>query len=186
MRRLRPNWQELQLFQIFEFQTNKKHSAIGNQLFYGAMFLRACLPKGILGSPPFLFGAKLMPTQMLMHWHCHSECRRHCHCIMGFTTRGKKAYVGYKKKYKNNLKRGGVPLNSVPCTADPLSNRKYKPDPTRMLSDADSVITPFQRRMMIGGHFLMDGTPMQSEWYGDDGAISKTLTLVGLPRNQAS
>jgi hypothetical protein len=24
---------------------------------------RACLPKGILGSPQFLFGAKLMPTQ---------------------------------------------------------------------------------------------------------------------------
>jgi hypothetical protein len=105
---------------------------------------------------------------------------------MGFTARGKKASVGYKKKYKNHLKHGGVPLNSVPHTADPQSNKKHKPAPTRMLSKADSVVTSFQCRMMIGGHFLMDGAQMQSEWYGDDGAIAKTLTLVGLPRNQAS
>jgi hypothetical protein len=55
-----------------------------------------------------------------------------------------------------------------------------------MLSEADSIVTSFQPQMMIRGHFLMDGAPMRSEWYGDDGAIAKTLTLVGLPRNQAS
>jgi hypothetical protein len=40
--------------------------------------------------------------------------------------------------------------------------------------------------MMIGGHFLKEGAPMHSKWYGDDGAISKTLTIVGLPWNQAN
>jgi hypothetical protein len=75
----------------------------------------------------------------------------------------------------------------VPREAELRSKKKYKPTPTKIISKPDSVITPFQHQMMVGGHFLMDGAPMRSEWYGDDGAISKTPTLaVGLPWNQAS
>ena len=55
-----------------------------------------------------------------------------------------------------------------------------------MVGKIDDDITPFQRRMMIGGHWLLEGAPMQSEWYGNDGMIAKTLTLVGLPRMQAN
>ncbi len=105
--------------------------------------------------------------------------------VMGFKKKGN-ATVGCKKKYEKNSRRGRKGANSVPPIAGPQSKKKYKPCPTNMLSDPDSLITPFQRRMMIGGHFLKEGAPMQSEWYGDGGAISKTLTIVGLPRNQAS
>jgi hypothetical protein len=107
--------------------------------------------------------------------------------VMVFKEKRGNASHGYHKKYKRNDKRSHSAVNSVPRTAEPLSKKKHKPAPTRMLSKPESIITPFHCQMMIVGHFLMDGAPMQSEWYyGDDGAISKTLTLVGLPRNQAS
>lgn len=105
--------------------------------------------------------------------------------VMGFKKKGK-ATVGYKKKYEKHSKRGRTAANSVPRIAESQSKKKYKPCPTNMLSDPDSLITPFQRRMMIGGHFLKEGAPMRSEWYGNDGTISKTLTLVGLTPNPAS
>jgi hypothetical protein len=83
-------------------------------------------------------------------------------------------------------KCGPSPLNWVPGKAEQLSKKKYKPAPTRMLSKPDSSITHYQHRMMIRGHLLIEGAPMWSEWYGDNGTIAKTLTLVGLPWNQAS
>jgi hypothetical protein len=70
--------------------------------------------------------------------------------VMVFKKRGKNASLGYNKKYNRKSKRGLSPVNSVPREAQPHSKKKYKPTPTKMLSEPDSVITPFQRRMMIG------------------------------------
>jgi hypothetical protein len=64
--------------------------------------------------------------------------------VMGFKKKGNAA-VGYKKKYEKNSKRGRTAANSVPREAEPQSKNKYKLTPTKMLSEPDSVITPFQR-----------------------------------------